>query len=261
MRQKVSIRTESRRPAIAPEYNTGSHRLFSPATRPSFALISFKQTFEANEPALASAFAQIEKDYQSGVVAQRASDEQMSRVRARPDLSWEPGEIESVAPYEDEKLRVAQAMEANAELILRTVDDLLSAVVVAFNGKDVPLNVGPAIGPGVPTYEVLRAIGNYVRHRSECRITYGDKKRLKDVQLEFVRPLARVISGRAGADGSAAYEIVIKEPSPMLRILDALSGYSAETGTGSFEVLKANVCATADAIIEDQWPAWWEKRH
>jgi hypothetical protein len=47
----------------------------------------------------------------------------------------------------------------------------------------------------------------------------------------------------------------------MLRVLDALSGYNAERGKGSFEALKQSVCATAAAIIDDQWHAWWEKRH
>lgn len=257
----MSASTENRRPAIAPEYHAASHRLFSPATRPSSTIVNFKHAFEASEPTLASAFGQIERDYQSGAAAQRASDVHMNRVRSRPNLLWEPGEIESVAPYEDEKLRTAQAMEANAEIILRTLDDLLTAVVVAFNGKELPLDVGPVVAPGVPVCELLHATSTYVRHRSEWRLTYSDKKRLKDPQLDVIRPLAKVISGRPDVDGSIAYEIVIKEPSPMLRILDALSGYSAETGTGSFEALKQTVYATAAAIIDDQWPAWWARRY
>jgi len=152
-------------------------------------------------------------------------------------------------------------MEANAELILRTVGDLLAAVVVAFNGADVPLSAGPPIDPGVRLYEVVRAVRDCIRHRAEWRIMHSDKRRFKGPQSDSIRLLAKVLSGRAEVDGSAAYEILIKEPSPMLRILDRLSGYSAKAGKGSFETLKQNVCATAAAIIDEQWPAWWEKRH
>jgi hypothetical protein len=257
----VSSYTEQRRSPIAPEYNSANHRLFSPATRPSSAIVSFEHSFEASEPTLATLFRQIESDYRSGVVAQRASDEQMNRVRLRSDLSWEPGEIENVAPHEDEKVRVAAAMEANAEIVLRTAGDLLTAVVVTFNGKDVALDAGPLAAPGVPVYRVLRAVGSYVRDRSDWRITYADKKRLKDSQLEFVRPLAKVISGRSDIPDSVAYEALLKEPSPMLRVLDVLSGYGTEAGAGSFEAFKRVVCTTGAALIHAQWQSWWDRRH
>ncbi|MGP6157436.1 MAG: hypothetical protein ACLPYS_08015 [Vulcanimicrobiaceae bacterium] len=210
---------------------------------------------------LAALFERIERDYRSGVAAQLAFDEQMERVRSRPDLHWEPGEIESVAPHEEEKLRVARAMEACAEIILRTLDDLLSMIVVAFNGRETSLNVGPALPPGIPLCQVLDAVGDYVRHRSEWRITYNEKKEVKRTQLTSIRPLARVISGRAEVDGYRAYDILIQERSPMLRILDSLSGYSAADAVGGFERLKRTVRATASAIIDDQWQVWWDKRH
>jgi hypothetical protein len=248
-----------RRPPIAPEHKTVEHRLYYHMQHPAVAKRSFRDVLEANAAILGPLFERLEEDYRTGSASQRAWDEQADRVKSRPDLMWQDGEIEAVGPHQDERLRAARAAEAAAEVILRSMDDLLTSVVVAFTGKELPLDVGQAVAPGVPLDRVLDAVGNYIRHRQGWRDIAQSGREFMKQHMDSIRPLARVISERADIDGLEAYQALVEEPFPMLRVLDALSGYTTATRRGSYNSLQDAIYETAGRIIDAKFPEWHRK--
>jgi len=246
-----------RRPAIASDNKTVGHRLYSHSQHPAAAKIQFRDVLDANAADLRPTFDRLAEDYRSGLAAQRAWDEQLDRVRARPGLRWLPEEEEPALLGQQERLRAARAAEADAEIILRTMDDLLSSVVTAYTGKDKPLDLGPALVAEVSVDRLLDAVGNYVRHRPEWELTMLERGAFTKQQLDSIRPLARVLTGHADIDGIEAYKALIEEPMPSLRVLDLLSGYTNGQGRGSYEHLEAMVAETASRIIDEKFTAWW----
>ena len=249
-----------RRAALAPEFKTVDHRLYFHSQHPLVARQQFGYVLEANAAVLRPIFERLEADYRTGSTSDQAWDQQMKRVGSRPDLMWLEGEMDAVKPHYEERLRAARAVEAGAEIILRSMDDSLTSIVVAFTGKERPLDVGEEISPGVRVDRLLDGVGNYIRHRQEWREAALNGGAFSDRQLESIRPLARVISGQTEVDGLEAHQIIADDPFPMLRVLDALSGYTIAAGSGSYETLVAAIQQTAGNIIDAKFPAWWEER-
>jgi hypothetical protein len=248
-----------RRPPIAPEHHTVEHRLFYHMDDARVALMSFRDVLEANDPVLIPIFERLKEDYRTGSLAQSEMDAQMSRVRNRPGLTWTDEELQALPSYQPERLRAARATEAGAEIILRAADDVLSSVVIAFTGKDSPLDVGPNVG-SEKVDRLLDAVGNYMRHRQEWRFFQAAGKAFTKQQSASILPLGRALSGDSTISVDLAFMTIVDEPFPLLRILDMLSGYSSLTGSGSYDILKENVIECAKLIIDREFPKWWGKR-
>lgn len=249
-----------RRPPIASEHKTVEHRLYYHSQHPAVAKMQFRYVLEAKSVILRPIFDRLEADYVTGAASQQVWDDQIRRVGSRTDLMWHEGEIEAVGAHHEERLRAARAVEAAAEMILRSMDDALTSIVVAFTGEEYVLDVAQEVPPGVKVDRLLDAVGNYMRHRQEWRQVAQTGGAFENRHLKSIRPLARVVSGRAEVDGLEAHQVLSDEPFPMLRVLDALSGYTVAAGAGSYDTLVDQVLQAAACIIDAKFPEWWEER-